>query len=463
MTTANEPGLQRRVVAAGMIGNILEWYDFSVYGYFAQAIGREFFPTADPLSSVLAAFGAFAVGFLMRPFGAMLFGHIGDRLGRKRALELSVLCMAVPTFIIGLLPGHAVLGATAALLLVLMRMLQGLSVGGEGTTSIIFLLERSPARHHGLAGSLAFIGATAGILLGSAVGALSVWALGSESPSGLGWRVPMLMGLLVGVAGLYIRKHLPEEPSPAPRGKGAPVLEAIRRHAPAIGLIVGMTLVMGISFYLAFVYAVTYVQEFSGVSAQAALTINTLSMVLLLGTTLLGGWLADRGNAKVQMLSVAGAMLVLAWPLFWLMHQPNPGLILAAQVVLALLCGLYTGGSAVLLYAQLPTHLRCTVLSIGYNLGVGVVGGLTPLIATLLIEKTQDVLAPGWYLAAAAALSLVALLFTRRPMAAPAQPAETSVVPPVPVLSGPAHPRRVAPDTVAGIASSVTLPMPRPA
>jgi MHS family proline/betaine transporter-like MFS transporter len=433
MTTACESGLKGRVVAAGMMGNILEWYDFSVYGYFAQAIGREFFPTGDPLSSVLAAFGAFAVGFLMRPFGAVLFGHIGDRLGRKRALELSVLCMAVPTFIIGLLPGHAVLGVTAAVLLVLMRMLQGLSVGGEGTTSIIFLIEHSPAKRHGLAGSVAFFGGTAGILLGSAVGALSVWLLGSQSASGLGWRVPMLMGLLVGVAGLYIRRHLPEESATPTRRQGTPVLEALRRHTPVIGLLVGMSLVLGVGFYLSFVYAVTYLEEFSGLSAQTALAINTFSMVLLLGTTLLGGWLADRGNARVQLMVVAGALLVLAWPLFWLMHHPDPVLILAAQVVLAVLIGLYTGGSAVLMYAQLPADLRCTVLSIGFNLGVGVVGGLTPLIATLLIEKTQDVLAPGWYLAAAAALSLVSLLFTRRPVPA----AVPSSAPLVRVLSGP--------------------------
>ncbi len=342
MTT--EPELKRRVVFAGMMGNILEWYDFSVYGYFAQAIGREFFPTSDPFSSVLAAFGAFAVGFLMRPFGAVLFGHIGDRLGRKRALELSVLCMALPTFVIGLLPGHAVLGATAAVLLVLMRMLQGLSVGGEGTTSIIFLIEHSPERRRGLAGSMAFFGATAGILLGSAVGALSVWLLGAQSASGLGWRVPMLLGLLVGVAGLYIRRHLPEEPNSTPRPQGVPVLDAIRRHTPTIGLIVGVNLVMGIGFYLSFVYAVTYLEEFSGISAQLALTINTLSMVVLLGTTLLGGWLADRGDARLQLLLVAGATLVLAWPLFWLMHTPNPLLILSAQMVLAVLIGLYSGG-----------------------------------------------------------------------------------------------------------------------
>jgi MHS family proline/betaine transporter-like MFS transporter len=458
VTSVNEPELKRRVVVAGMMGNILEWYDFSVYGYFAQAIGREFFPTTDPMSSVLAAFGAFAVGFLMRPFGAVLFGHIGDRWGRQRALELSVLCMAVPTFLIGVLPGYATLGATAGVLLVLLRMLQGLSVGGEGTTSIIFLLERSPARRHGLAGSMAFMGATAGILLGSALGALSMGLLGSQSLYGLGWRLPMLLGLLVGAAGLYIRRHLPEEAPTAPRGNGVPLLEAVRRHTAAIGLIVGITVVMGVSFYLSFVYAVTYVQEFSGLSAPTALMINTLSMVLLLGTTLLGGWLADRGHAKGQLLIVAGAMLVLAWPLFWLLHQPDPARILAAQVVLALLSGLYTGGSAVLMYAQLPKHLRCTVLSLGFNLGVGVVGGLTPLIATLLIEKTQDVLAPGWYLAAAAALSLVALLFTRRPLAAATAGAtEMSLVPSAPVLAGPYPPHRVAQHTGVRRHSSVTL------
>ena len=306
--------------------------------------------------------------------------------------------MAVPTFVMGLLPGHAVLGATVGLLLVLMRMLQGLSVGGEGTTSIVFLIEHSPQQRRGLAGSMAFLGATAGILLGSTVGALSVWLPGAHSPSGLGWRVPMLMGLLVGLAGLYIRRHLPEEPVSAQPTSKLPLVDAIRRHTRTIGLIAGISLVMGIGFYLSFVYSVTYLEEFSGISAQIALTINTLSMVVLLGTTLLGGWLADRGNARLQLLIVAGLILLLAWPLFWLMSRPDPLLILTAQLVLALLLGLYSGGSAVLMYAQLPADLRCTVLSIGFNLSVGVLGGLTPLIATLLIEKTGNTLSPGWYL-----------------------------------------------------------------
>ncbi len=423
MTPATEPQLSRRIVLAGTVGNILEWYDFSIYGYFAHAIGREFFPTEDPLTSILAAFGAFAVGFLMRPFGAVFFGHVGDRIGRKRALELAVICMAVPTFLMGLLPGYAVLGPTAAVLLVLLRMLQGLSVGGEATTAQIFLIEHAPKRQQGLAGSWSGAGITAGILLGSAVGALSVWLAGEDSPLGLGWRVPMLLGLLAGLVGLYVRQHLPEEPKAQTAPDRVPVLEAFRRHSSTIGLIFGMTLLGGIGFYLSFVYLVTYLEEFIGISSQTALTINTISMGVLLMMNLLGGWLSDRINVKALLLAVAAATVVLAWPLFWLLQQPEPLLILSAQVVLAILLGLFFGGSAKLMYAQLPADLRCTVLSVGFNLSVGLIGGLTPVVATLLIEQTHNVMAPAWYLAAAAGVSLIALLWTRRPE----QVAETPV------------------------------------
>src|SRR5215211_3153421 len=150
---ADHPQHQRCVIAAGVVGNVLEWYDFAVYGYFAPIIGRHFFPSEDPAVSLIAAFGVFAAGFLMRPVGGLVFGHIGDRVGRKAALTLSVLAMAIPTFLIGLLPGYATLGVAAAVLLVVLRMVQGVSVGGEFTTSVVFLVEGAPAGRRGLAGS----------------------------------------------------------------------------------------------------------------------------------------------------------------------------------------------------------------------------------------------------------------------------------------------------------------------
>ena len=193
---------QRQAVVSGIAGNVMEWYDFSVYGYFAAIIGRQFFPAGDPVSSLLAAFGVFAAGFLMRPLGSLLFGHVGDKSGRKLALTASVALMAVPTFLIGALPSYQQIGVWAPLLLVLMRLLQGLSVGGEYTTSSIFLVEGSAAGHRGFLGSFVPFGACGGVLLGSAVGAAVTNFLDHASVVSWGWRVPFLIGITVGGFGL---------------------------------------------------------------------------------------------------------------------------------------------------------------------------------------------------------------------------------------------------------------------
>jgi MHS family proline/betaine transporter-like MFS transporter len=182
---------QRRAILAGIAGNVMEWYDFTVYGYFAAIIGRQFFPAEDPISSLLAAFGVFAAGFLMRPFGSLLFGHIGDKMGRKAALTASVALMAVPTFLIGLLPTYEQIGIAGSALLVLLRLVQGLSVGGEYTTSAIFLVERSTPGHRGFLGSFGPFGACGGVLLGSAIGALVTSILEPASIQSWGWRVPL--------------------------------------------------------------------------------------------------------------------------------------------------------------------------------------------------------------------------------------------------------------------------------
>jgi len=201
----------RRPILAGIVGNVMEWYDFAVYGYFAAIIGRHFFPAENPVSSLLAAFGVFAAGFLMRPVGSIVFGHIGDRAGRKAALTLSVLAMAIPTLLIGLLPTFAQIGLAAPALLVLLRLVQGLSVGGEYGTSITFLVERASPERRGFFGGWSVVGATGGILLGSAVGAVVTTVLGAAETAAWGWRVPFLLGITVGLTGLYLRRTLIEE------------------------------------------------------------------------------------------------------------------------------------------------------------------------------------------------------------------------------------------------------------
>jgi MHS family proline/betaine transporter-like MFS transporter len=186
MATVSTP----RMIAAGAIGNVLEWYDFAVYGYFAASIGRTFFPQQDQVAQVLAAFGVFAVGFLMRPVGGALIGYIGDRLGRRAALTVSVAAMAVPTFLVGALPGFQTLGVAAPILLTLLRMVQGLSVGGEYTTSIVFMVERSPADRRGLTGAVACFGAVGGILLGSATGAALASVMSDQALEAWGGAFP---------------------------------------------------------------------------------------------------------------------------------------------------------------------------------------------------------------------------------------------------------------------------------
>jgi len=212
------------VIAAGMIGNVLEWYDFAIYGYFAAAIGRQFFPHEDAVAQLLSAFGVFALGYLMRPVGGALTGHIGDRFGRRAALTYSVTAMAIPTFLIGLLPGYATLGLWAPAALTLLRMVQGLSVGGEYTSSMVFLVERASDGRRGLMGALAACGAGGGTLLGSAVGAGFAASMSEAALETWGWRIPFLLGLIVGIAGYFLRRHVLEA-VPTEQRKRVPIVE----------------------------------------------------------------------------------------------------------------------------------------------------------------------------------------------------------------------------------------------
>src|SRR5262249_7589160 len=225
----------RRAITAGIVGNVMEWYDFAIYGYFATVIGRNFFPAKDASSSLIAAFGVFAAGFLMRPLGSLVFGHIGDRLGRKLALTASVMVMAglrlfiaVPPFPLALLPTYRQVGLAAPILLVLLRLVQGLSVGGEYTTSGIFLVEQSAAGRRGFLGSFVALGATIGVLLGSAVSAAVTTFLDHAAVDSWGWRLAFLLGLVVGAIGFAIRRQLADD-RVAPGGMppaAAPVRDA---------------------------------------------------------------------------------------------------------------------------------------------------------------------------------------------------------------------------------------------
>ena len=310
------PPQSRKVVAAGMIGNALEWYDFAVYGYFAVPIGRHFFPHEDPIAQLLAAFGVFALGYLVRPLGGVVVGHIGDRFGRRPALIFSVGAMAIPTFLIGILPGYATLGVLAPILLTLLRVVQGISVGGEYPCSMVFMVESAGEGRRGIIGAFAAMGAVIGILSGSAAGAALAAAMSPETLEAWGWRIPFLFGLVAGAAGLILRRHVLESEPVAPTGR-TPIVETLRDHGRVVARLVALTTFTSVPFYILFIYIVSWLQVADGIPPATALEINTINMILLLPAMLLAGWASDRyGRKPILMAStVLGFVTALLLPI----------------------------------------------------------------------------------------------------------------------------------------------------
>jgi MHS family proline/betaine transporter-like MFS transporter len=396
---------------AGVAGNVLEWYDFAVYGYFAPIIAGIFFPSADPVVSLVAAFGAFAAGFLMRPFGGAVFGHIGDKIGRSRALLLSVILMAIPTFVIGLLPGYATIGAVAAVVMVLLRMLQGLSVGGEYTSSVVFLVEHAPTKRRGFFSSWTVFGAVAGVLLGSAISALMSVLLTDAELQAWGWRIPFLLGIFVGAVGWLIRHGIPELPvTKREPGDPSPVIEAFRDEWRAMLQVIGFNIMNAIAFYMLFVYMVTFLIDNVKEPRSTALDINTISMVVLMVLIPIVGALSDRIGRKPLLLISTGGMLLLTYPLMLAMHHPNDALILGGQVGFAIILAAFYGTAPVTMAEVFPARVRVSALSVGYNVCLAIFGGTTPLVAVWLVERTHDDLSMAYYLMVGALISFLVVL-----------------------------------------------------
>ena len=398
---------RRKVIVAGVTGNVLEWYDFAVYGFFAPIIGRLFFPSDDPTVSLIASFGAFAAGFLMRPIGAIIFGFIGDKIGRKRALVLSVLLMAIPSGMIGILPDHATIGVSAAVLMVLMRMLQGMAVGGEYTSSIVYLAEHAPSKRRGFFTSWTLVGAVGGILLGSGVGALLSNLLSAEAVSDWGWRIAFLSGIAVGVVGLLIRRHLPEMPKTESNDSANPIIDAFRTEWRAVTQVIGINIFNAVGFYLMFVYAVTWLIKEVKVPRSDALDINSVSLAVLLVLVPVFGALSDKVGRKSLLLFGSGGAVLLGYPLIMLMHHVDFMMIMMGQIGFAILLAAYLSAIPATLTEMFPSRVRVSALSVGYNISLAIFGGTTPLVATWIIERSHDDLSIAWYLICGAAISFV--------------------------------------------------------
>lgn len=409
MSTASvSENTKRRLILAGLIGNVMEWYDFAIYGYFAAVIAPLFFPASSPSSSLIAAFGAFAAGFLVRPFGGVLFGRVGDLIGRRHALNISVLAMAIPTVLIGLLPTFDAIGIAAPALLVVLRVVQGLSVGGEYTCSLVFLAENAAPKKRAQTAMWGMWGATAGILLGSGIGALVAQLISAEQLSSWGWRIPFVLGAVVAFTGVLVRRAIEVEPV---RGhEQRPVRRALTTHLGAVARVAALNVAVGVGFYAAFVYAVTYIRDVDQLSESLALDLNTLSMAALLLVLPIAAKFADRVGRKPLVVAGCAMLTSGAVPFFWLMHHHDAALIFLGELGFVIAVGTLAGGLAAANVEMIPEPIRCTGLSLAYNTSVGWFGGTTPLIATWLIVQSGDPISPAYWVMVAGCLSLFAAI-----------------------------------------------------
>ncbi len=402
---------RRKLIVPGIVGNILEWYDFSLYGYFAPIISVLFFPTSNQFLSLLATFGVFAIGFLMRPLGGILFGYFGDRVGRKKTLATAVILMAIPTTLIGLLPTYEQIGISAGVLLTICRLLQGLAVGGEFSGSIVYILEHAPTHRRGLYGSWAMFSAFAGLLLGSGVAAITGF-LPDNLLNTWGWRIPFLLGIVLGGIGLYLRLLMPETPNfVAAQQKRQlvhnPIKHAFKTACLPMFMSIGLVFLPAMGFYLLFVYLSSYMTTFLHIPLRTALSINSLSM---LGIILIMPWmglLSDKiGRKKILYLGAIG-FITFSCPLFLLLQQATFMAVLCAQFCFAILvCFAYAAIPATLV-ELFNTNVRYTAMSFPYNLSNALFGGTAPLVATFLIGMTGNQLAPSFYLIFAGFIMLI--------------------------------------------------------
>jgi len=412
------PGLRHRIMG-GFIGNVVEWYDFALYGYLAGVIAPVFFPSDNPTAGLIATYGIFAAGFLMRPLGAVVFGWFGDRHGRARTMQISVVMMALPTLLLGVLPSYATVGLLAPVLLVAVRLLQGLSVGGEFSSSATYLVETAPDGKRGLTGSWANVGSMTGSLLGVGAAALVTTVFDPDTLSAWAWRLPFLAGGLLGTVAILIRRNLHTSERfaahHAARETTSPLLQAFTTNRRETLLAVVFASAYGACFYLAFVYLPEWLSGQELMSRGTALTINTAMTVLVIPAMLLTAVVGDRLLPRRTWVALAFLVLaVSAWPLYaWMVAADGSvASVLVATAAAFALLAVPLGSAPALFVEMFPESDRLSGYSVAFNIGLGVFGGLTPMVATGLIAATDVVTVPALYTAAAGIVAVVALAFT---------------------------------------------------
>ena len=417
-TSPERQSLLRRAIAAAAIGNMTEWYDFGVYSYVATYVGAAFFPSDSPSLQTLQTFGVFAVSFLLRPLGSFFFGPLGDRIGRQRVLAITILLMAGSTFLLGLVPSYDSIGLLAPVLLLLCRMLQGFSTGGEYGGAATYIAEFAPNDRRGFYGSWLEFGTLTGFGLGASVPTVLILTLDEASMHAWGWRIAFLIAGPLGAVGLYLRRKL--EDTPAFRDlqethalANSPVKSLVAEHWRRLLILMGVVLIINVANYTLLTYLESYLKNTLNFDSTYALLpiIGMIVMMLVLITPI--GRLSDKIGRKPLFLSACLCFIVLAYPAFLLLSQGTTLSILAGLALLGICHVQLLGPLAATLPAMFPTKVRYAAFCIGYNVSTAAFGGTAPFVNDGMVQATGNTFFPAYYLIGAAVIALVPVLLMK--------------------------------------------------
>lgn len=414
-----DPVLLKKAAKASFIGNFVEWFDYASYGYFASIIASVFFAKSDPAVALMSTYGIFALSFIVRPFGGIFWGHIGDKYGRKLALSWSILIMSGATFLIGFLPSYASVGILAPLLLLLLRMVQGFSASGEYAGASAFMAEYAPPNKKGFYTSIVPASTAAGLLLGSLIAAAMTAFMDTDFLQSYGWRIPFLLAAPLGLVGRYMRLNL--EKTPAFKAfeesnieKPVPIKNLFANHKKTLCIAFMLCSLNAVAFYLILSYMPTYLSTQMGVNETQSLLSASISLAAYIGMIFTMGKLSDKYGRKTMLIIASVLFIVLTVPLFHLLSTGGFLFIVLIQLVFSLLLSINDGTLPAFLTEIFPVEIRYSGFAFTFNFANALLGGTTPLMATWLIAKTGNQGAPAWLLVGASILALVATLLYKQ-------------------------------------------------
>jgi MHS family proline/betaine transporter-like MFS transporter len=407
----------RRAIAASAMGNAVEWFDYGVYAYVAVYIGQAFFPSDDPATSTLSTLGVFAISFLIRPLGGLVWGPLGDRLGRRSILAATIILMSAATFAVGLLPGYATIGVWAPIGLIALRMIQGFSTGGEYGGAATFMAEYAPDKRRGFCGSFLEFGTLGGFILGALLVLAIEAIIGADAMAQWGWRLPFFVAGPMGLIGLYLRSKLEDTPcfreleaAGETEHETTTEFRDLAHYWRPLVMLMGLVVVLNVTNYTLLAYMPTYLQTKIGMTSNASLTLVIIGQLVMMAVIPFSGALSDRvGRKPMWWVSIIG-LFVLAIPMYELMAQGFVPAIFGFAV-LGLLYVAQLSTISAMFPAMFPTHIRYAGFAIAYNVSTSLFGGTAPAINAWLIGVTGDPLVPAYYMMASCVVGAVALYF----------------------------------------------------